>query len=240
MMMKKFETLRRIVDSGLVAVIRADSADQAIQLTEACHKGGVAAIEVAFTVHGAEEAIRELSRRFSRGEFVLGAGTVLDPETARMAMLAGAQYVVTPALNEATVRLCNRYQIPCIPGAMTVEEVLRAMECGADIVFDHVAGGRIVRPERDPRYPRAPAAGQPSSYRRRKSRQCVRLDQGRSCRRCRWRRTHRPCEAGRYASSHGNRKKIPRENPGRPAQMKSTTKTPRKQIFVPSCLGGEY
>ncbi len=134
MMMKKFETLRRIVDSGLVAVIRADSADQAIQLAEACHKGGVAAIEVAFTVHGAEEAIRELSRRFSRGEFVLGAGTVLDPETARMAMLAGAQYVVTPALNEATVRLCNRYQIPCIPGAMTVEEVLRAMECGADIV----------------------------------------------------------------------------------------------------------
>src|SRR5438034_7915117 len=97
MMMKKFETLRRIVDSGLVAVIRADSADQAIQLAEACHKGGVAAIEVAFTVHGAEEAIRELSRRFSRGEFVLGAGTVLDPETARMAMLAGAQYVVTPA-----------------------------------------------------------------------------------------------------------------------------------------------
>ena len=134
MMMKKFETLRRIVDSGLVAVIRADSADQAIQLAEACHKGGVAAIEVAFTVHGADEAIRELSRRFSRGEFVLGAGTVLDPETARMAMLAGAQYVVTPALNEATVRLCNRYQIPCIPGAMTVEEVLRAMECGADIV----------------------------------------------------------------------------------------------------------
>ena len=133
MMMKKFETLRRIVDSGLVAVIRADSADQAIQLAEACHKGGVAAIEVAFTVHGAEEAIRELSRRFSKGEFVLGAGTVLDPETARMAMLAGAQYVVTP-LNEATVRLCNRYQIPCIPGAMTVEEVLRAMECGADIV----------------------------------------------------------------------------------------------------------
>ena len=68
MMMKKFETLRRIVDSGLVAVIRADSADQAIQLAEACHKGGVAAIEVAFTVHGADEAIRELSRRFSRGE----------------------------------------------------------------------------------------------------------------------------------------------------------------------------
>jgi 2-dehydro-3-deoxyphosphogluconate aldolase/(4S)-4-hydroxy-2-oxoglutarate aldolase len=133
-MLGKIRTLQKIVESGLVAVIRAETAEQAIQLVEACQKGGVGAIEVTFTVHGAEEVIREITRRNPNGEFVLGAGTVLDPETARIAMLAGAQYMVTPALNEATVRICNRYQIPCIPGAMTVREVLHAMECGADII----------------------------------------------------------------------------------------------------------
>src|SRR5947208_852364 len=132
--MQKLRTLQRIVESGLVAVIRTETAEQAIQMVEACQKGGVEAIEVTFTVHGAEEVIREITRKNPNGEFVLGAGTVLDPETARIAMLAGAQYMVTPALNEATVRICNRYQIPCIPGAMTAREVLLAMECGADIV----------------------------------------------------------------------------------------------------------
>lgn len=132
--MQKIKALQRIVDSGLVAVIRAENSDQAIKLAEACHKGGVAAIEITFTVPGAEGVIREISRRFYSGEIILGAGTVLDPETARIAILAGAQYLVTPALNEATVRLCNRYQIPCIPGAMTVQEVIQAMECGADLI----------------------------------------------------------------------------------------------------------
>lgn len=133
-MLEKIRTLQRIVDTGLVAVVRAESSDQAIKLVEACHKGGVSAIEVTFTVPGAEGVIREMARRFTKGEFVLGAGTVLDPETARVAILAGAQYLVTPTLNEATVRLCNRYQVPCIPGAMTVEEVVRAMESGADVI----------------------------------------------------------------------------------------------------------
>src|SRR5437867_5258738 len=132
--MQKLRTLQRVVESGLVAVIRAETAEQAIQLVAACQKGGVGAIEVTFTLNGAEQVIREITRNNPGGEFVLGAGTVLDPETARIAMLAGAQYLVTPALNEATVRICNRYQIPCIPGAMTVREVLQAMECGADIV----------------------------------------------------------------------------------------------------------
>ncbi len=132
--MQKIKTLQKIVEAGLVAVIRAETGDLAIKLVEACHKGGVGAIEITFTVHGAEGVIREIAHRYSDGEFVLGAGTVLDPETARIAMLAGAQYIVTPAVNEATVRICNRYQIPCIPGAMTVSEVIRAMECGVDVV----------------------------------------------------------------------------------------------------------
>lgn len=118
----------------MIAIVRVERADEAIGVVDACHKGGVGAIEVTFTVPGAERVLYEMAHRFSEGQFVLGAGTVLDPETARIAILAGAQYIVTPALNEATVKLCNRYQIPCIPGAMTVEGVIRAMECGADLV----------------------------------------------------------------------------------------------------------
>jgi 2-dehydro-3-deoxyphosphogluconate aldolase / (4S)-4-hydroxy-2-oxoglutarate aldolase len=133
-MLKKLRTLQSIVDSGLVAAIRTETVEESIEVARACHEAGVGAIEITFTVPDAEGAIRELARQFSNQEFVLGAGTVLDPETARIAILAGAQYIVSPSLNEATVRLCNRYQIPCIPGAMTVEEVCRAMECGADIV----------------------------------------------------------------------------------------------------------
>ncbi len=133
-MLKKLRTLQSIVDSGLVAAIRTETVEESIEVARACHEAGVGAIEITFTVPDAEGAIRQLARQFPDQEFVLGAGTVLDPETARIAILAGAQYIVSPSLNEATVRLCNRYQIPCIPGAMTVEEVCRAMECGADIV----------------------------------------------------------------------------------------------------------
>jgi 2-dehydro-3-deoxyphosphogluconate aldolase / (4S)-4-hydroxy-2-oxoglutarate aldolase len=133
-MLKKLRTLQSIVDSGLVAAIRTETVEESIEVARACHQAGVGAIEITFTVPDAEGAIRELARQIPNQEFVLGAGTVLDPETARIAILAGAQYIVSPSLNEATVRLCNRYQVPCIPGAMTVEEVCRAMECGADIV----------------------------------------------------------------------------------------------------------
>src|SRR5262245_50993446 len=133
-MLKKLRILQSIVDSGLVAAVRTETLEQSLEIARACHQAGVGAIEITFTVPGAEGAIRELARQFPNQEFVLGAGTVLDPETARIAILAGAQYIVSPSLNEATVRLCNRYQIPCIPGAMTVDEVCRAMECGAYIV----------------------------------------------------------------------------------------------------------
>src|SRR6266540_1358595 len=102
MRLERVKTVERIVEAGVVAVIRADSAEEAIQLAEACRRGGVGAIEITFTTPGAEGAIRELAR--------------------------------SPALEEATLRLANRYQVPCIPGAMTVADVIRAMECGADLV----------------------------------------------------------------------------------------------------------
>jgi 2-dehydro-3-deoxyphosphogluconate aldolase / (4S)-4-hydroxy-2-oxoglutarate aldolase len=139
----KIEVLQKIVASGLVSVIRAENPDQAAHIAEACALGGVAALEITFTVPGATGVIEHLAKRFS-GQILLGAGTVLDPETARIAILAGAQFVVSPSLNPETARLCNRYQIPYMPGAGTIGEVIEAMECGADIV--KVFPGEILGP----------------------------------------------------------------------------------------------
>jgi 2-dehydro-3-deoxyphosphogluconate aldolase / (4S)-4-hydroxy-2-oxoglutarate aldolase len=134
MSMMKLKVLRKIVDSGLVAVVRAESSEQAARIAEACAEGGVAAIEITFTVPCAVKVISDLAQRFTADEILIGAGTVLDPETARIAALSGAQFVVSPSLNPETARLCNRYQTPYIPGASTLKEVIEGMECGADIV----------------------------------------------------------------------------------------------------------
>lgn len=132
--MDKEIVISRICDVGLVAVVRAETKDAAKRITEACIEGGVVAVEVTFTVPGAHEIISELAKSYSSDEILLGAGTVLDPETARIAILSGAQYVVSPCLNIDTVRLCNRYRVPIMPGAMTIKEVVEAMEAGADII----------------------------------------------------------------------------------------------------------
>ena len=143
MSIPKIEVLRKITASGLVAVIRAENPDQAARIAEACGLGEVAALEITFTVPGASGVIEHLAKRFA-GKILLGAGTVLDPETARIAVLAGAQFVVSPAVNPDTARLCNRYQVPYMPGAGTIGEVIAAMECGADIV--KVFPGEILGP----------------------------------------------------------------------------------------------
>ena len=132
--MLKLKVLGSIIESGLVAIIRAESSEQAARMAEACARGGVAALEVTFTVPGAAEVIRDLVKHYPADELIIGAGTVLDPETARAAILAGAQFLVSPSLNLETARLSNRYQIPYMPGAGTVRDVVEAMECGADII----------------------------------------------------------------------------------------------------------
>lgn len=133
-MIPKLEILRRITEVGLVAVVRAETADQALKIAEAVQAGGAAALEITFTVPGAHRVIEALAERYKPADLILGAGTVLDPETARIAILSGATYVVAPSLNEATIRLCNRYQIATMPGAMTIREVLACLEAGADMV----------------------------------------------------------------------------------------------------------
>ena len=130
----KEQIVSKIKKGGLVAVIRAESSEQAFKITEACIAGGVAAIEITFTVPGATDLIKDLVRKYNSGEIIIGAGTVLDSETARVAILAGAQYIVSPYLNVEMVKLCNRYQMACMPGAMTIKEVVECMEAGADIV----------------------------------------------------------------------------------------------------------
>lgn len=142
--MRKGEILTKIENSGLVAVIRADNADQAKRITEAAMKGGAAAMEITYTIPGATEVIRELNAEFGE-DLIVGAGTVLDPETARIAILAGAKYVVSPYLDEDTARLCNRYQIPYMPGVMTVRDVVRGLECGAELL--KVFPGELMGPK---------------------------------------------------------------------------------------------
>jgi len=132
--MDKELVLTKIADSGVVAVVRAENGEKAKRIADACLEGGVPAIELTFTVPFAHKVIEDLAKEYQNGEMILGAGTVMDPETARIAILSGAQYVVSPYFNADTVRLCNRYRVPCMPGAMTIKEVVEAMESGADIV----------------------------------------------------------------------------------------------------------
>jgi len=133
-MIPKLTILHRIVESGVVAVVRADSSEQALKIAEACKKGGVSAIEITFTIPHASKVIEDLTTAYKPDEMVVGAGTILDPETARIAILAGAQYIVSPSFNLETIKLCNRYQIPVMAGAMTIDGIVAAMEAGADIV----------------------------------------------------------------------------------------------------------
>ena len=141
--MDKEQILTKIQDCGIVAVVRAESADQASRIADACIEGGVAAIELTFTVPHADKVIEELAKRYTPEQMILGAGTVMDAPTARIAMLSGANFV----------KMCNRYRVAVMPGIMTVKEAVAAMEAGADIlkVFPgDVYGPKIIKAIRGP------------------------------------------------------------------------------------------
>ena len=133
-MIGKMKSLQRIMDTGIIAVIRGDTVQKAVQTAEAVKEGGIDIIEITMTVPGAIDVLPELRQRFSEDEVVLGAGTVLDPETARLTLLAGAEFVVSPGLNPEVVKMCNRYQVLNMAGSMTVNEVINALEAGTDVV----------------------------------------------------------------------------------------------------------
>ncbi|MBO5421301.1 MAG: bifunctional 2-keto-4-hydroxyglutarate aldolase/2-keto-3-deoxy-6-phosphogluconate aldolase [Clostridia bacterium] len=151
--MDKERILTRIQDCGIVAVVRAESTDKAERIVDACMEGGVAAIELTFTVPHADRVIEELAKKYDENDIILGAGTVMDAATARIAMLSGAQYIVSPYLDLETLKMCNRYRVAMMPGIMTVREGVMAMENGADIlkVFPgDLFGPKIIKDIRGP------------------------------------------------------------------------------------------
>ncbi len=131
--MKNYEKLALIRQSGVIAILRANSSAQLIAAAEAVRAGGVRSIEVTMTTPGALRVIEEAAARFG-DEVLFGAGTVLDTETARAAILAGAGFVVTPTFSAEVVRLCRRYSVPVMPGCATPTEMLSAWEAGADMI----------------------------------------------------------------------------------------------------------
>ena len=136
--MEKAAVLRQLEEIGLVPVLRAESVEQALALADAIAAGGVTVLEVTMTVPGAIDVMRRLAER--RPEILIGAGTVLDAETARMCILEGAQFVVSPALNMGTIEMCHRYSVAVLPGALTPTEIVTAWQAGADVVKVFPAG----------------------------------------------------------------------------------------------------
>ncbi len=131
--MEKRQIFERMLNEGLIPVIRVASAEEAMKVADAIKEGGVTFIEITMSVPGALDVIKELARRY-RDEIVLGAGTVLDPETGRAALLAGAQFIISPTVNFDLIQLARRYGAVMIPGAMTPTEILGAWNAGADMV----------------------------------------------------------------------------------------------------------
>lgn len=131
--MNRAEVLQRIHDTGLIPVVRAESADLAVQAVEAIKAGGIHVLEVTMTVPGAIGVIERLTTMFG-DEALIGAGTVLDPETAYRCIQAGAQFIVSPALNEDTIVFCRAHDVAVFPGALTPTEVVAAWRAGADAV----------------------------------------------------------------------------------------------------------
>lgn len=138
--MKKLHLVQKIVEEGVVAVLRGDTPEQVVDMAEQAIAGGIKVIEITMTVPYALKAIEALSKKYAwdasspERYAIIGVGTVLDPETARAAILAGAQFVVGPSLNRETVLLCNRYRVPIMPGCMTIKDIQEALELGVDIV----------------------------------------------------------------------------------------------------------
>ncbi|MCZ2259544.1 bifunctional 2-keto-4-hydroxyglutarate aldolase/2-keto-3-deoxy-6-phosphogluconate aldolase [Sporosarcina sp. G11-34] len=135
--MSKFETHAQIAASKVVAVIRGSNAEEAIQLSKAAAEGGIRAIELTYTTPQVQQVFEGLQHV----DLLLGAGTVLDPETARHAILAGAKFVVSPQFNKEVAVICNRYGIPYFPGCMTIREMVEALELGCDVLKLFPANG---------------------------------------------------------------------------------------------------
>jgi 2-dehydro-3-deoxyphosphogluconate aldolase/(4S)-4-hydroxy-2-oxoglutarate aldolase len=151
--MNRDAILATILEIGIVPVVRTESAEGAIKAIEAIHRGGIRVAEITMTVPGAIRALEKVADKFG-DQILLGAGTVLDPETARACMLAGAQFIVTPNLKLATIEIAKRYSKVIMPGALTPTEVVTAWEAGGDIIkvfpCSAVGGAKYIKALRAP------------------------------------------------------------------------------------------
>lgn len=133
--MKKSEVITELKKQGVVAVIRGNSLEEGLEISKSCIAGELKAIEMAYTNSHASQIIQQLNDIYQDdSEVCIGAGTVLDASTARMAILAGAKYIVSPSFDQDTAILCNRYGVPYIPGCMTIKEIITAMEAGSEVI----------------------------------------------------------------------------------------------------------
>ena len=145
--MKKEQVLAKMKEDCLVAVVRAKDLEQGEKVVDAIIAGGINFIEITMTMDEGNpvEFIAKMAEKYrANKDVVIGAGTVLDPETARAVILAGANYVVSPGLNADTIRMCNRYRVPMLPGVMTPTEAITALECGCDVI--KIFPGNIMGP----------------------------------------------------------------------------------------------
>ncbi|MBD3316968.1 MAG: bifunctional 4-hydroxy-2-oxoglutarate aldolase/2-dehydro-3-deoxy-phosphogluconate aldolase [Chitinivibrionales bacterium] len=151
--MRKAEVVGTMTACGLVPVVRAERAEQAINISEALLEGGINVVEITMTVPGAINAMEKVADKFG-DRIVLGAGTVLDAETARTAILAGARFIVSPSLNDEVIALARRYSVMVCPGALTPTEVIHAWESGADLVkifpCGEVGGAKYIKSLKGP------------------------------------------------------------------------------------------
>lgn len=151
--MTRIEIVQKIAEIGLVPIVRTSSADAAVRAVEALYEGGLACAEVTMTVPGAIKALEKIADKLG-DKIILGAGTVLDPETARICMLAGAEFFVTPTVRAATIEMAHRYDKAIMPGALTPTEVLTAWEAGADVVkvfpCGNVGGAKYIKALKGP------------------------------------------------------------------------------------------
>lgn len=151
--MTKTEALQRIREIRIVPIVRANSAEAAIRCVEAIVEGGIPCAEITMTVPGAIRGLEQTAARFG-SDVLLGAGTVLDPETARACILAGAEFLVTPSLNVKTIEMAHRYSKAIFPGALTPTEVMTAWDAGADAVkifpANALGGARYIKSLRGP------------------------------------------------------------------------------------------
>ncbi|CAR43424.1 bifunctional 4-hydroxy-2-oxoglutarate aldolase/2-dehydro-3-deoxy-phosphogluconate aldolase [Streptococcus uberis] len=151
--MKRYNILQQMINSGVVAVVRANSPEKATKIVDAIIDGGIKSIELTYSVPQANEVIKELKDKYKDKGIIIGAGTVLEPISARLAIIAGAQFIVSPCFDKEVAMLCNLYQVPYIPGVLTPSEVKIALEYGSEVIKlfpGDVSGAKMIKDLKGP------------------------------------------------------------------------------------------